>query len=156
METKTQVEGYPLSNKLFTVFSNVPALTVENKLASLELLQETLDLKELMNNFSSLVAKFVRPFNIRFQSAHGFFSLKNTGKFPYHKSYNLSLSSTAARLGAITYQSEAPISVTEDKLLIELHSLLVANLIALILAFLLVTAFITSTASICFKTLLFK
>ena len=81
-----------------------------------------------MNNFSSLAAKFVRPFNIRFQSAHGFFSLKNEGKFPHHKSYNLSLSSTSARIGSITYQSETPISANEDKLLTELHHLLVVNL----------------------------
>jgi diguanylate cyclase (GGDEF)-like protein len=126
--TQTQVENYPLSNKLFTVFSNVPALTVENKLASMELLQETLDLKELMNNFASLVAKFVRPFNIRFQSAHGFFSLNNDGIYPYHKSYNLSLSSTDSRVGSITYQSNQPIAVNEDKLLVELHKLLITNL----------------------------
>ena len=125
---QTNVENYPLSNKLFTVFSNVPALTVENKLYCLELLQESLDLKNLMNNFSALVAKFVRPVNIRFQSAHGFFSLNHEGKFPYHKSYNLSLSSAESRLGAITYQSDTPIAVDEDKLLVELHQLLVINL----------------------------
>ena len=126
--TQTNDENYPLSNKLFTVFSNVPALTVENKLTCLELLQESLDLKELMNNFSSLVAKFIRPFNIRFQSAYGFFSLNNEGVFPYHKSYNLSLSSAESRLGSITYQSETPIAIEEDKLLVELHQLLITNL----------------------------
>ena len=126
--TQTKAADYPLSNKLFTVFSNVPALTVENKLAILELLQETLDLKELMNNFSSLVAKFVRPFNIRFQSAYGFFSLNNEGIFPYHKSYNLSLSSVESRLGSISYQSDLPIDKNEDKLLVELHNLLTTQL----------------------------
>ncbi|MCW8994913.1 MAG: GGDEF domain-containing protein, partial [Psychromonas sp.] len=125
---QTKLENPPLSNSLFTVFSNVPALTVENKLAGMELLQKTLDLKELMNNFSALVAKFVRPFNIRFQSAHGFFSLTNEGKYPYYKSYNLSLSSAESRLGSITYQSDRQISVNEDKLLTELHHLLITNL----------------------------
>ena len=125
---QTQFENYSTNNKLFTVFSNIPVLTVENKLASMELLQKTLDLTELMNNFSALVAKFVRPFNICFQSAHGFFSLNDKVKYPYHKSYNLSLSSADLRVGAITYQSETPIAVNEDKVLIELHDLLVINL----------------------------
>lgn len=125
---QTKFENYPPSNQLFTVFSNTPALTVENRLTSMELLQETLDLKQLMNNFASLVAKFVRPFNIRFQSAHGFFSLNNKDQYSYHKSYNLALSSADLRVGAITYHSDIPIAVNEDKLLTELHDLLVTNL----------------------------
>lgn len=81
-----------------------------------------------MNNFASLVAKFVRPFNIRFQSAHGFFSLSNEKNFHYSDSFNLSLSSTSARIGSITYQSTSPLSAQENKLLTELHLLLVPNL----------------------------
>jgi len=130
IETLTQAEAgnYPLSNGLFTVFSNNPVLTVENKLICLELLQASIDLKEMMNNFAALVAKFIRPFNIRFQSAHGFFSLNNEKKFHCSDSFNLSLSSTSARIGSITYQSKNPLSAQENKLLTELHQLLVPSL----------------------------
>lgn len=130
METiiQAEVEKYPLSNKLFTVFSNAPVLTAEERLTCLETLQQTLDLKELMNNFSALVANFVRPFTIRFQSAHGFFSLKSKEAAIYHKSYNIPLSSAQTRLGTISYHSESAITVSEDKLLVELHLLLVTSL----------------------------
>lgn len=130
MEGLTQTEAglFPPSRNVFSVFANDVAFTTDNKLACLQLLQTSLDLKLMMTNFSSLVAKFIRPFNIRFQSAHGFFSLSNEGHFPYSKSYNLSLSSSSARIGAITYQSETAITVQEEKLLNELHLLLVPNL----------------------------
>ncbi|MFT6985080.1 MAG: diguanylate cyclase (GGDEF)-like protein [Psychromonas sp.] len=130
IKTLTQAEtgNYPLGNGLFTVFSNNPALTVENKLLCLELLQTSLDLKEMMTTFASLVARFIRPFNIRFQSAHGFFSLNNENKFHCSDSFNLSISSTSARIGSITYQSTTPLSAQENKLLTELHQLLVPSL----------------------------
>lgn len=130
MESLTHAEAgiFPPSNNVFSVFSNETAFTIENKLACLELLQASLDLKLMMTNFASLVAKFIRPFNIRFQSAHGFFSLSNEGNFPYSKSYNLALSSCSSRVGAITYQSETAISKQEEGLLTELQFLLVPNL----------------------------
>ncbi len=79
METITQAEvgAFPISTNVFTVFSNDSALTPENKLTVLELLHESLDLKTMMNSFASITAKFVRPLNISFQSAHGFFSSKS-------------------------------------------------------------------------------
>lgn len=126
--TQTETGQFPSSNNVFSVFSNDAVFTIDNKLACLELLQTSLDLKLMMTNFSSLVAKFIRPFNIRFQSAHGFFSLNNEGSFPYSKSYNLSLSSISTRIGAITYQSETVITIQEEKLLNELHLILVPNL----------------------------
>ena len=126
--TQTNVDTYSLRNKLFTVISNSPSLTIENKLACIELLQESLELKALMNNFVTLVAKFVRPFNISFQSAHGFFSSKIELNNNHRKSYNLATPFSDSRLGAITYQSESPITVDDDKLLNELHLLLVKNL----------------------------
>ena len=112
----------------FTVFSNIPALTIENKLAIIESLRETLDLKDLMNNFAALVAKFVRPFNIQFQSPYGFFNSKDNHKSHYNKSYNLSLSSSNHRIGSITYQSDFPIEKSEDKVLNELHELVLTSL----------------------------
>ncbi|WP_019613171.1 GGDEF domain-containing protein [Psychromonas ossibalaenae] len=130
METITQAEvgGFPISTNVFTVFSNDSVLTPENKLTVLELLHESLDLKTMMNSFASITAKFVRPFNISFQSAHGFFSSKIDTKSHYSKSYNLSLPSTSARIGSITYQSDKPLSVQENKLLTELHNLLIPSL----------------------------
>ncbi|WP_028864101.1 GGDEF domain-containing protein [Psychromonas aquimarina] len=130
METITQAEvgAFPISTNVFTVFSNDSVLTPENKLTVLELLHESLDLKTMMNSFASITAKFVRPLNISFQSAHGFFSSKSDTKAYYSKSYNLSLPSTSARIGSITYQSDKPLSVPENKLLTELHNLLVPSL----------------------------
>jgi diguanylate cyclase (GGDEF)-like protein len=130
IETTIQagIANYPMNNSLFTVFSNDPTLTPENKLLCLEQLHTSLDLKEMMTDFAALVAKFIRPFNIRFQSAHGFFSLQNDAKFHCSDSFNLSMTSTSARIGAITYQSSNPITSQENKLLNELHQLLLPSL----------------------------
>jgi len=125
---QNNIENYSLRNKVFTVISNTPSLSLENKLTCIELLQERIELKELMTNFASLVAKFVRPFNIRFQSANGFFNSKSDIKSNHRKSYNLSMPFSDSRLGSICYQSELPIKVHEDKLLNELHQLLIKNL----------------------------
>jgi len=126
---QTNVENHTLHNKGFTVISNSPSLlTLENKLACIELLQEKLELKPLMHNFASLVAKFVRPFKISFQSASGFYSSAHNINNSHNKSYNLSVPFSDIRLGAITYESKSPINVNEDKLLNELHRLLVLNL----------------------------
>lgn len=130
MEATTQdkIQALPLNDKIFTVFSNDTLIKADDKLLSIELLQNSLQLKELMNNFAALVAKFVRPFNIRFQSAHGFFSIKNEKKFNYSNTFNLSRSENGERIGAITYQSSKPLGTQEHKLLTELHILLVPNL----------------------------
>jgi len=113
---------------VFAVFSNEPSLSTEDKLLSLESLQQSLDLKEMMNNFAALVAKFVRPFNIRFQSAHGFFSLVQMQRNSFSKSFNLGSVGQSTRLGTITYQSEVAFTVGEDKVLTELHDLLLPSL----------------------------
>ena len=113
---------------LFTVFSNEPLLSIEDKLSSLESLQQNLDLKEMMNNFAALVADFIRPFNIRFQSAHGFFSLVQMQRNSFSKSFNLGSMGQSTRLGTITYQSEVALTLDEDKLLTELHQLLLPSL----------------------------
>ncbi|WP_354624148.1 GGDEF domain-containing protein [Psychromonas sp. MME2] len=130
MEATTQdkIQTLPLSDKIFTVFSNDTLLKPEDKLLSIELLQESFQLKELMNNFATLVARFVRPFNIRFQSAHGFFSIKLEKKFNYSHTFNLSRTENGERIGAITYQSSKPLGTKESKILTELHILLVPNL----------------------------
>ncbi len=130
MKTITQPElmAYPVSNQLFTVFSNDPNLTAETKFECLELLQESLDFKGVLTNFSTIVAKIIRPFNVRFQSPNGLFSLNNKEKYNFSHSFNLPLSSKSPRIGSITYQSNAPITVDENKLFIELHQLLVPSL----------------------------
>ncbi|MGJ8582015.1 MAG: GGDEF domain-containing protein [Psychromonas sp.] len=109
---------------LFTVFSNEPLLSTKDKLLTLETLQKSLDLKEMMENFASLVASFIRPFNIRFQSAFGFFSLSKSLQSNFTRNFNLDSSGTSPRLGTMTYQSETPFTANEDKLLTELHQLL--------------------------------
>jgi len=113
---------------VFTVFSNEPLLSIKDKLLTLETLQQSLDLKEMMDNFATLVAKFSRPLNIRFQSAFGCFSLPKSQQNNFNKNFNLGSSGQSTRLGTMTYQSETPFTVNEDKLLTELHSLLIPNL----------------------------
>lgn len=127
MKTISQPEltAYPASNQVFTVFSNDPSLTAQNKFECLELLQESLDLKDLLTSFSAIVAKIIRPFNVRFQSANGLFSLNNNTKYNFSNTFNLPLSSKSPRIGSITYQSNNLITVNENKLFIELHQLLV-------------------------------
>lgn len=130
METmpNTQHSNFEHTAPMFAVFSNEPLLSIENKLLSLEALQGSLDLKKMMNNFAALVAKFIRPFNIRFQSAHGFFSFTENKNNTFSKSFNLGASGQSPRVGSITYQSNSPLTVNEDKLLTELHNLLLPNL----------------------------
>lgn len=126
--SNTQNSSFDHTGPMFSVFSNEPLLSSKDKLLSLEALQVSLDLKEMMNSFAALVAKFVRPFNIRFQSAHGFFSLTASQVPTFSKSFNLGSVGQSLRLGSITYQSDTPLTVAEDKLLTELHGLLLPNL----------------------------
>lgn len=116
---------YQANDKLFTLVSNDPALTAENRFKCLELLQESLDLKVLLTNFASIVATLIRPFNVRFQSPNGLFSLNNRNNYNFSNTYNLPLSSKTPRIGSITYQSDEPLTIDENKLFIELHQLLV-------------------------------
>jgi diguanylate cyclase (GGDEF)-like protein len=116
------------NDKLFTLVSNEPRLTPANRFKCLELLQESLDLKVLLTNFASIVAKLIRPFNVRFQSINGLFSLNNRIKYSFSNTYNLPLSSKSPRMGSITYQSDAPLTADENRLLIELHKLLTPSL----------------------------
>lgn len=123
--THSALATYPSKDKVFTLVPNEPSLTAENRFKCLELLQESLDLKELLTNFASIVAKFIRPFNVRFQSTNGLFSLTNVKKHNVSSTFHLPLSSKSPRIGSITYQSGEPISNDESKLFIELHQLLV-------------------------------
>jgi len=125
MQTITYSTGSTVANTGLTLISNVPILSAENRLNCLELLQENLDLKDLLTNFASLVAKFVRPFNVRFQSPNGLFSLNNEEKYNFSNTFNLPLSSKSPRIGSITYQSNDPLTSEENQLFIELHLLLI-------------------------------
>jgi len=125
MQTITYSTGSTVANTGLTLISNVPILSAENRFNCLELLQENLDLKDLLTNFASLVAKFVRPFNVRFQSANGLFSLNNKEKYNFSNTFNLPLSSKSPRIGSITYQSNDPLTSEENQLFIELHLLLI-------------------------------
>jgi diguanylate cyclase (GGDEF)-like protein len=115
---------YPIGDKVLTLVHNKPTLTAENCFKCLELLQESLDLKDILTNFAYIVAKLIRPFNVRFQSANGLFNLNNTKKYTFSSTFNLPLSSKSPRIGSITYQSDDPLTVNENKLFIELHQLL--------------------------------
>jgi len=123
--TKPTVTAYPVNNKVLKFISDERNLDIESKLYCLELLQESLDLKTLLTNFASVVAKVIRPFNVHFQSAHGLFSLNNHDKYNYTNSYHLPLSSESPRIGSIIYQSEKPLANTEHLLIMELHELLI-------------------------------
>jgi len=130
METLPNINhsNFETTAPMFAVFSNEPSLTADKKLLSLETLQHSLDLKDMMTNFAALVAKFIRPLSIRFQSAHGFFSLAQTNNGSFSKSFNLGSTGITPRLGTITYQSGDQLTVNEDKILTELHELLLPSL----------------------------
>jgi diguanylate cyclase (GGDEF)-like protein len=74
------------------------------------------------------VATFIRPFNISFDSTYGFFSVSKLQESNYLRSFSLSTSGLCAKLGLMTYQSDSPFTVNDDKLLTELHKLLQPNL----------------------------
>jgi len=124
-KTHSTATAYPTQSKVFTLVSNDPTLSAENRFKCLEMLQESLDLKVLLTSFASIVARIIRPFNVRFQSANGLFSLNNQEKYNFSNTFNLPLSSKSPRIGSITYQSNEPLSIEENQLFIELHQLLV-------------------------------
>jgi len=123
--THSRLTTYPVHNKIVTLVSNEQTLNAENKFKCLQLLQDSLDLKELLTNFASIVAKIIRPFNVRFQSAQGLFSLDNQEQYAFSNSYHLPLSSSSPRIGTITYQSNMRLTDSEKQLFIELHHLLI-------------------------------
>ncbi len=116
---------YNIDNKIFSQLTHEVTLSVENRLKCLQLLQESLEIKQLLSNFSSIVAKVVRPFNIRFQSTNGLFRLSDQESYNFSNNYHLPLSSKSPRIGTITYQSNQKLTDNENKLFIELHKLLV-------------------------------
>ena len=126
--TNSTLTDYPVKNKPFTLVSNSSVLSNESRLHCLELLQESLDPKQLLTNFASLVARIIRPFNVRFQSSNGLFSLNNQEKYHYSNTYNLPLSSKSPRIGSITYQSNSELTVSESQILLELHEVLIPSL----------------------------
>ena len=126
--THLTLADYPVKKKVSTLVSDSSMLSTKSRLQCLELLQESLDLKELLTNFAYIVAKVVRPFNVRFQSASGLFSLNNQEKYHYSNTYNLPLSSKSPRIGSITYQSNTDLMMSESRLLLTLHELLIPSL----------------------------
>lgn len=119
---------YPANSEILKLVPNERTLSIENKFDCLQLLQESLDLKDLLTNFAVFVARVIRPYNVRFQSANGLFSLNNQENYHFSNSYHLPLSSKSPRIGTITYQSDKPLTKEENKLFIELHQLLVPSL----------------------------
>jgi len=123
--THPTVTAYPINNKALKIVPNERTLSMEDKLHCLALLQDSLELKTLLTNFASVVAKVIRPFNVHFQSAYGLFSLNNHDKYNFTNSYHLPLSSESPRIGSIIYQSEKPLTTSEHLQFTELHELLI-------------------------------
>ncbi|MCK5818799.1 MAG: GGDEF domain-containing protein [Psychromonas sp.] len=110
---------------IYDIFKSHDLISFEDKAVCLSVLQESFDLEKMLNNFSLLIKKYIRGFSLIFQSAQGSFDHNRTSNHLYSDSYNLSLSSTAERVGTLTYQSNKPLTATENKQLIEFHSLLI-------------------------------
>lgn len=127
--TNQALTDYSVNNKVLKLVSNELILNAENRLNCLLLLQESLDLKDLLTNFAAFVAKVIRPFNIRFQSVNGLFSLNSKENYHFSNSYHLPLSSKFPRIGTITYQSNKPFTNSEQQIFIELHELLQPSLV---------------------------
>ncbi len=126
METiKTNVLYTNNEENIYDIFKGNDLLSFEDKTVCLSVIQESFDLEKMLINFSHLIKKFIREFSLIFQSAQGSFDHNSMAKYLYSDSYNLSLSSTAERVGTITYQSNKPLSAKENKQLIEFHKLLI-------------------------------
>ena len=108
--------------------ANGPLLTIKDKFLCLELLQKSLDINIMMANFCTLVAKFVRPFNISFKSAQTSFNQNNKKTAKCSKIFHFPLSSTSPCIGQLTYESDQLLTHRDNRLLMELHLLLLPML----------------------------
>jgi two-component system cell cycle response regulator len=106
----------------FTLFQQSEQQSQRN-LALLKQLQTTLDVKELINIFAFEVAKYIDFSGIYFKHPNINATTKDSRQAKAKRQFELKLNGQF--FGIITYAVNIPISMTNDKVLTELHELLI-------------------------------
>ena len=106
----------------FTLFQQSEQKSQRN-LALLKQLQTTLDVKELINIFAIEVAKYLDFTGVYFKHPDINATVKDSRQAKAERQFELKLNGQF--FGIITYAVNIPISMTNDKVLTELHELLI-------------------------------
>ncbi|XQW83686.1 GGDEF domain-containing protein [Thalassotalea piscium] len=123
MQTLNLVENTGISLNAFKLFDTRDHENNYRKLALAEQLQTSLDLEHLLNIFSMEAAKYVDFSGIYFKNQEVSASVRGSKAGKKERLYELKLDSHY--LGTLTYATNSPISITNHKVLTELHQLLV-------------------------------
>ena len=117
------VVNYPNSKfNAFTLFQHNEQQAQRN-LALLEQLQTTLDVKNLINIFAIEVAKYLDFTGIYFKHVDVSATARGSRQAKAERQFELKINDQF--LGIITYAVNTPISISDDKVLTELHQLLI-------------------------------
>lgn len=130
MKTTPQppLAAYCADNQVLSLVAHAMPLNLEDRFNCLQLLQESLDIKDLLDVFAAQVAKMIRPFHLHLKTANGLFSLNEKKCFRFSNSFHLPLSSQLQRIATITYQSHIAMTANEKEQLNALHKLLLPSL----------------------------
>jgi len=123
MQTLNLIENTNVDFNAFKLFDTRNHENNYRKLALAEQLQTSLDLSVLLNTFAMEAAKFVDFSGLYFK--HGKISTAVRGSKPGKKERQYELKISGKYLGTLTYAVNSPVSITNNKMLKELHQLLI-------------------------------
>jgi diguanylate cyclase (GGDEF)-like protein len=123
MQTLNLVDNQAFDFNAFKVFDSPKAENVQRKLALMEQLQTTLDMERLLNIFAMEASKYVDFSGLYFKRGDISAAIRGsrTGKIERH----FELKVNQQFVGVLTYAINSPISITNYKILTELHQYLI-------------------------------
>ena len=125
MQTLNLLESKNYEYNAFKIFDKVTSTSdsVQRKLALMEQLQCTLDLDKILNIFAMEASKFVSFSGLYFTQGAIKASIKGSRKAKSEREFKLKINHEF--LGVLTYAVNSPISLTNYKILEELHQSLI-------------------------------
>jgi len=123
MQTLNLVENTRVDFNAFKLFDTRDHKDNYRKLALAEQLQTTLELDHLLNIFAMEAAKFVDFSGLYFKQSDVIASARGSKAGKKERIFELKLNSRY--LGTLTYATNSPISITNHKILTQLHKLLI-------------------------------
>lgn len=123
MQTLNLVDNSKVDFNAFKLFDTRDHEDNYRKLALTEQLQTSLELNTLLNIFAMEAAKYVDFSGLYFKSEDISASIRGSRAGKKERSYELKISKQY--IGTLTYALNTPISVTNNKILKELHQLLI-------------------------------
>lgn len=123
MQTLNLVENTRVDFNAFKLFDTRDDKANYRKLALAEQLQTTLELDHLLNIFAMEAAKFVDFSGLYFKQSNISASARDSKSGKKERIYELKLNSRY--IGTLTYAINSPISITNHKILTQLHKLLI-------------------------------